>query len=127
MSESQLNGSVSLETTHDHQEDTAGVDRTGKSDHNSITTVLHSWVYDDQQPRREDSSGFSMAVKRKVDRRIASRFPEIAKLLLENRSSSRKERWSHLEASRQQSWQDYKRNGSYSGRRRRHPFKHLRK
>ena len=32
--ESQLNGSVSVEPTDEHQEDSAGVDRTGKSDHN---------------------------------------------------------------------------------------------
>ena len=114
LSESQLNGSVSVEPTDEHQEDSAGVDRTGKSDHNSLTTVLHNWVRDEQQPRREDSSEFSSAVKQKVNRGIASRFPEIAKLLLENRSLNRKEKWSRLEASGQQLWQDYRRNGSYS-------------
>ena len=88
--------------------------------------MLHSWVRDDQQPRREDSSGFSMEVEQKVERRIALRFPEIAKLLLENRSLSQKERWIRLEASRQQSWQHFRRNGSYSGRRVGHPFKHQR-
>ena len=56
-----------------------------------MATVLHSWVQDDQQPRREESSRFSMEVEQKVERRIASRFPEIAMLLLMNRSLSRKE------------------------------------
>ena len=125
--ESQLCDSVLVEPTDEHQRESAGVDRTGKSDHNSMTTVLHILVHDDQQPRREDSCGFSMEVEQKVDRGIASRFPEIAKLLLKNRSLSQKERWSRLEASRQQSWQYYRRNGSYSGRRGGHPFKHLRK
>ena len=127
LSASQLCDSVLVEPTDEHQVKSAGVDRTGKSDHNSMTTVLHSWVHDNQQPRREDSSGFLVEVEQNVERRIASRFPEIAKLLLKNRSLSQKERWSRLEASRQQSWQDYTRNGSYSGRRGGHPFKHLRK
>ena len=127
LSESQLNGSVPVEPTDERQEDSAGVDRTGKWDQKSMATVLHSWVHNDQQPRREDSGGFSMAFEQKVDRGIASRFPEIATLLLENRSLSRKEKWSRLEASGQQSWQDYRRNGSYSGRRGGHPFKHQRK
>ena len=103
MIESQLNGSVSVEPTDEHQEDRAGVDRTGKSDHNSMTTLLHSWVRDEQQPRMEDSSGFLIAVEQKVERRIASRYPEIAKLMLANRLLSRKEQWSRLEASGQQS------------------------
>ena len=127
LNESQLNGSVLVEPTDEHQEEIAGIDRTGKYDQKSMTTVLHSWVHDDQQPRRLDPSGFSMEVEQKVERRIASRFPEIAKLLLENRSLSQKERWSRLEASGQQSWLDYRRNGSYSGRRGGHPFKRQRK
>ena len=85
LSESQLNSSVSVEPTDEHQEDSAAIDRTGKTDEKSKAKVLYSWVYDDQQPRREDSSGFSMEVEQKVERRIASRFPEIARLLLENR------------------------------------------
>ena len=127
LNESQLNGSVPVEPTDEHQEDSAGVDRTGKSDQKSMVTVLHSWDRDDQQPRMEESSEFLIEVEHKMDRRIASRYPEIAKLLLENRSLSQKERWSRLEASRQQSWQDYRRNGSHSGRRGGHPFKHQRK
>ena len=91
-----------------------------------MATGLSDWVHDDQQPRREDSRRFSMEVEQKVERRIASRFPEIARLLLVNRYISRKERWSRLEASGKQSWQHYRRNGSYSGRSR-HPFKHQRK
>ena len=82
--ESQLISSVSVEPTDEHQGDSAGVDRTGKSDQKSMAKVFHSWVYDEQQPRREDSSGFSMEVEQTVERRFASRFPEIAKLLLEN-------------------------------------------
>ena len=77
-----------------------------------MATVLHSWVHDDQQPRSEESSIFSMEVEQKVERRIASRFREIAKLLMENKSLSWKERWSRLEAPKQQSWQAYRRNGS---------------
>ena len=127
LNESQPNGSVLVKPTDGHQGERAGIDRTGKCDKKSMATVLHSWVYDDQQPRREDSGGFSMAVEQKVDRGIASRFPEIAKLLLENQSLSRKEKWSRLEAFEQQSWQDYRRSGSYSGRRVGHPFKHQRK
>ena len=127
LSESQLNGSVPVEPTDEHQGDNAAIDRTGKSDQKSLATVLHSWVYDDQQSRREDSSGFSIEVEQKVQRRIASRFPEIARLLLENRALSRKERWSRLEASGKQSWQHYRRNCSYKGRRGGHPFKHQRK
>ena len=92
LNESQLSGSVSVEPMEEHQGDSAGVDRTGKSDQKSMAKVLHSRVHDDQQPRREDSSVFSLEVEQKVDRRIASRFPEIAKLLLENRALSRKER-----------------------------------
>ena len=125
--ESQLCDSVLVEPTDEHQRESAGVDRTGKSDQNSMTTVLHSWVHDDQQPRREDSCGFSLEVEQNVERRIASRFPEIAKLLLKNRLLSRREKWNRLEASRQQSWQNYRRNGSYSGRRGGHSFKHLRR
>ena len=125
--ESQLCDSVLVEPTDEHQRESAGVDRTGKSDQNSITTVLHSWVHDDQQPRREDSCGFSVEVEQNVERRIASRFPEIAKLLLKNQLLSRREKWNRLEASRQQSWKNYRRNGSYSGRRGGHLFKHLRK
>ena len=92
-----------------------------------MATVLDSWVHDDQQPRREDTSGLSLEVEQKVEWRVASSFPEIAKPLLENRSWSRKERWSRLEASGQQSWQDYRRNGNYSGGRGGHPIKHQRK
>ena len=127
LSESQLNSSVLVESTDEHQGDSVGVDGTGKFDQKSMATVLQRWVHDDQQPRREDSNGFSMEVEQKVERRIASRYPEIARMLLENRSLSRKEKWSRLEASRQQSWLDYRRNDSYSGRRGGHPFKHLRK
>ena len=127
LNESQLNGSVSVESTDEHQGERAGIDTTGKFDQESKATVLHSWVRDEQQPRREDSSGFSMEVEQKVERRIASQFPEIAKLLLEKRSLSPKERWSRLEASGQHSWQDHRRNCSYSGRRVGHPFKHQRK
>ena len=127
LNESWLNDGVLVEPTDEHQGENAGVDRTGKCDQKSMAKVLHSRVHDDQQPRREDSRRFSLEVEQKVDRRIASRFPEIARLLLENQSLSRKERWSRLEASRQQSWQDYRRNGSYSGRRGGHPFKRQRK
>ena len=126
LSESQLNSSVLVEPTDEHQRESAGVNRTGKPNQNSMATVLHSWVQDDQQPRREDSSLFPMEVEQKVERRIASRFPEIAMLLLKNRLLSRKERWSRLEASGKQSWQHYRRNGSYSGTGG-HPFKHQRK
>ena len=86
LSENQLNSSVCVEPTDDNQEDSAGVDRTGNSYQKSMAKVLYNWVYDDQQPRREDSGGFWMAVEQKVDRESASRFLEIAKLLLENRS-----------------------------------------
>ena len=126
LNESKLSDSVSVEPTDEDQGESAGVYRTGKSDQKSAATVLQSWVHDDQQPRREESSGFLMEVEQKVER-IATRFPEIAKLLLENRSLIRKERWSRLEASGQQSCQDYRRNDSYSGRRGGHPFKHQRK
>ena len=126
LNESQPNGSVLVKPTDEHQVKSAGVDRTGKSDHNSMTTVLHSWVHDNQQPRREDSRGILMAVEQKVEKGIASRFPDIAKLLLGNRSLSRK-KCGCLKASGQQSWLDYRRNGSYSGRRGGHPFKHQRK
>ena len=126
LNESQPNGSVLVKPPDEHQEENPANDRTGKSDQKSMATVLHSWVRDDQQPRREDSSGFSMAVEQKMERRIASRYPEIAKLLLKNRLLSRKER-SRLEASRRQSWQDYRRNSSYCGRRGGNLFKHLRK
>ena len=127
LNESRLNDGVVVEPTDEHQGENAGVDRTGKCDQKSMAKVLHSRVHDDQQPRREDSRRFSLEVEQKVDRRIASRFPEIARLLLENQSLSRKERRSRLEASGQQSWQDYRRNGSYSGRRGGHSFKRQRK
>ena len=127
LSESQLNSSVLVEPTDEHQGDSVGVDGTGKSDQKSMATVLQRWVHGDQQPRREDSRRFSMEVEQKVERRIVSRFPAIARLLLVNRSLSRKERWSRLEASGPQSWQDHRRNCSYSGRRVGHPFKHQRK
>ena len=127
LKESELNGSVAVETTDEHQGNSAGVDRTGKYYQKSVARVLHSRVHDDQQPRREDSSVFSLEVEQEVDRRIASRFPKIGKLLLENRSLSRKEKWSRLEASRQQPWQDYRRHGRYSGRRGGPPFKRQRK
>ena len=125
--ESLLSGSASVEPTDEHQGQSAGIDGTGKSGHNSMATVFYSWFHDDQQPKKEVSRGFSIEVEQKVERRIASRFPEIARLLLENRSLSWKDMWSCLEASGQQSWQDYKRNGSYSGRRGGQPFKHQRK
>ena len=89
-----------------------------------MAIVLQGWA---QQRRREDSSLFSMGVEQKVERRIAPRFPEIARLLLEDRSLSQKEKWSRLEASGQQSWLEYRRNGSYGGRRGGHPFKRQRK
>ena len=127
LNESQPNGSVLVKPTDRHQGERAGIDRTGKCDQKSMATVLHSWADDYQQPRREDSRRFSMEVEQKVERRIASRYPEIARMLLENRSLSRKEKWSRLEASRQQPWLDYRRNDSYSGRRVGHPFKHQRK
>ena len=127
LSESQLSSSISVEPTNEHQGDSARVDRTGKIDQKSMANVFHSRVHDEQQPRREDSGGLSMEVEQKVERRIASRFPEIAKLLLDNRSLSRKEQWSRFELSGQLLWQDYRRNGSYSGRRGGHPFKHQRK
>ena len=92
LSESQLIGNVSVEPTDGHQLESAGFYRTGKCDQKSMATVLDSLVHDDQQPRREDFRGFSMEVEQKVERRIASRFPEIAKLLLENGSLSRKEK-----------------------------------
>ena len=111
LNESQLNDSVSVEPKDEHQGECAGIDRTGKSDQKSRATVMHSWVHDDQQPRREDPSRFLKEVEQKVERRITSRFPEISKLLLENRLLCWKERWSRLEASGQQSWQDYMRNG----------------
>ena len=117
LNENQLICSVAVEPTDEHQGQNAGIGRTGKLDQKSMATVLHSWVHDDQQPRREDFSGFLMDVEHKVERRIASRFPEIARLFLDYQSLSRKERWSRLEASRQQSWQGYRRNGSYSRRR----------
>ena len=126
LNEIQLNSSVSVKPMDEHQGDSAGADRTGQYYQKSMATGLSDWVHDDQQPRREDSRGFSMEVDQKVER-IASRFPEIAKLLLVNRSLSRKERWSRLEASGPQSWQDHRRNCSYSGRRVGHPFKHQRK
>ena len=88
LSESQLYDSVLVEPTDEHQGESAGIDRTGKSDQKSMATVLHSWVNDGQQRRREDSCGFSMAVEQKVDRGIASRFPEIAKLLIASRLQS---------------------------------------
>ena len=116
LNEIQLNSSVSVEPMDEHQGDSAGADRTGPYYQKSMATGLSDWVHDDQQPRREDSRGFSMGVEQKVERRIASRFPKIAKLLLEKRSLSRKERWSRLESSGPQSWQDHRRNCSYSGR-----------
>ena len=60
--ESQLYDSVLVEPTDEHQRESDGVDRTGKSDQNSMTTVFQSWVHDDQWPRREDSCGFLMEV-----------------------------------------------------------------
>ena len=127
LNESNLNSSVSVEPMDEHQVESAGIYRTGNCGQKSTAKVLHSRVHDYQQPRREDTRVFSMDVKQKVERRITSRFPEIARILLENRSLSQKERWSRLEASGQQSWQYYRRNGSYSGRRGEHPFKHQRK
>ena len=78
LNEIQPNGSVFVKPTDEHQEENPAVDRTGKSDQKSMATVLHSWDRDDQQPRREDSSKFLSAVEQKVNRGIASRFPEIA-------------------------------------------------
>ena len=99
LSENHLCGSVLVKPSDEHQEENPAIDRTGKSDQKSMATVLHSWVRDDQEPRRDDSSEFLIEVEHKVDRRIASRFPENAKLLLANRWLSRKEKWSRLEAS----------------------------
>ena len=59
--------------------------------------VMHSWVYDDQQPRFEDNSRFSTDVQKKSERRNESKFPETAKLLVK-RLLSRKERLDHLGA-----------------------------
>ena len=61
-----------------------------------MATGLCDCVYDDQQHRGEDLSGFSMEAEQKVERGTASRFPEIAKLLLEKPSLSRKERSTRL-------------------------------
>ena len=127
LNENQLNGSFLVEPTDEHQGESAGIDRTGECDQRSMARVLRRRVHDDQHPRREDSSGFLIEVEQKVERRFASQFPETARLLLEKRSLRRKERWSLLEASGQQSWQHYRRNGSYSGRRVGHPFEHQRK
>ena len=69
---------------------------------------LCDWVYDDEQPRRKDFSRFPMKAEQKVERRTASRFHDIAKLLLENRSLSKTEGRSRLEPSRQHSWHDYR-------------------
>ena len=91
MNETQTNDSVAVEPTDEHQGESVGIDRTVKSDQKSMATILHSWIHDDQQPKREETSEFSMEVEQKVERRIASRFPEIAKLLLDNRSLSLKE------------------------------------
>ena len=124
MNESQLCGSLSLEPTDEHQLESAGIDRTGTSDQKSMATVLHIWVHDNQQPRRQESSGFLMEVEQKVERSSASPFPQIAMLLLENRLLSLKEKWSRLKASGQQSWQGDRRNAGSSGRRGGHPFKH---
>ena len=102
LNESQLNGSVLVEPTDEHQRESAGIDDTGKFDQKSMAKVLQSCVHDDQQPRREDSSGFSMEVGQEVEKRIASRFPEIAKLFLENQSLSRKRGgalWKHQDSS----------------------------
>ena len=100
LNESQLNSSVSVQPTDEHQGDSAGVEITGKYYQTSMAKVLHSRVHDDKQPRREDASGFSMEVEQKVERRIASRFPEIARLLLKNRSGKRGGAvWKHQESS----------------------------
>ena len=68
LNESQPNGSVSVEPTDEHQGDSAGNHRIGKSDRKPMAKVLHSWVHDDQQPRREESSGFSTEVEQKVEK-----------------------------------------------------------
>ena len=94
LNESQPNGSVLVKPTDEQQEENPAIDRTWKSDQGSMAKVLDSLVHDDQQPRREESRGFSMEVEQKVERKIALRFPKNAKLLLENQSLSRKERWS---------------------------------
>ena len=62
LNESQLNGSVSVEPMEEHQGDSAGADRTGQYYQKSMATGLSDWVRDDQQPRMEDSNGFSMEV-----------------------------------------------------------------
>ena len=76
---------------------------------------LRDCIFDHQQLMREEFSGFSMKFEQKMEK-TASRFPETAKFLLENQFLSWKEKWSSFEASRQQSRQDYRRNGSYSGK-----------
>ena len=50
-----------------------------------MATMLHCFVHNVQQPRSEDSSGYSMEVEQKVERKFVSQFPESVKLLLENR------------------------------------------
>ena len=91
LDESRLNDAVSVEPTDEHQMENAEIDRTGESDQKSMAKMLHSRVHGDQQPRRDDSSEFSLEVEQKVERRNASRFPEIARLLLENRSLNGRE------------------------------------
>ena len=49
LSECQLNGSVSIKPTDEHQRDSAGIDGRGKSEQKAMATVMHSWVHDDQQ------------------------------------------------------------------------------
>ena len=90
LNESELNGIVFVKPTDEHQGESAGIDRTGKSNHKSMATVFHSWVLDDQHPMREQTSGFLMEAEQNVERRIVSQFPDIARLLLENCSLSRK-------------------------------------
>ena len=65
LSESQLNDSVSVEPTDEHQEDSAGVDRKGKTDEKSKAKVLHSWVYDEQQLGGRTLASFRVQLSRK--------------------------------------------------------------
>ena len=65
--ESQLSGVVLIELTDEHQREGVGIDRTGSVNQKSIATVLHKLIHDDQQTRREESSGFLMEIEQKVE------------------------------------------------------------
>ena len=47
LNKSQLNDSVLVEPTDEHKGESAGIGRTRKSDHESMATVMHSWVHND--------------------------------------------------------------------------------